>query len=587
MYLLVLFPLFITAWVLFSRYCFAQGVDHKPLAYFGIVFAAALVVTELVLGNAFSWLQFEPVSGRDLQLAGYWQHGLSALVPAAYLGVRRSRAPRDIALAVALWAVCNAVFITSVVVDARIDYPFDLEWLEGTMVDQTLVAKQGAIYAEPSPDFTPFLYGPAFFRALSVMPYMDESPFIWGRLLSLAMAGLIALLVYGTATLLAEDGWIGLLVGLGFLASNPFAGYWFDLYRIDTMFCFLLLLGGVLLWQRPKSQAATFAAGLSLALAVLTKQSAALMVLFFVLWFWVAHGWKRALWLVCFGAGSGVVFIGLELIISGTHFIAYYVEMVFGYPLQWKRVHAEFISRDLMAPPGILTGFLAVSGLVANFRRVGAKRWAKSMFPYLVVILALTSFFMRSKFGGWHNCRIPMIVAGLMGAAVWFGEHEKRPGPAGIYPGLILMVAYVWFMDPLGTGNRRQVPTKRDHATQQRLVEYLRDRPGKVWVSSHTHLCYVAKQQMCHNTMVVEDWYTLRGSVPDAFEEEMKSGTVSTIVLDEVPKWYKGPLRARFRSSYRCHKNKFSWAKTQGKPVTGWRTRPSQFCELKKERDAG
>ncbi|MBL8716184.1 MAG: hypothetical protein JNL79_09325, partial [Myxococcales bacterium] len=46
----------------------------------------------------------------------------------------------------------------------RLVYPFDLEWMEGGMVDQVRWILAGhKLYVKPSIDFVPFIYNPLYF----------------------------------------------------------------------------------------------------------------------------------------------------------------------------------------------------------------------------------------------------------------------------------------------------------------------------------------------------------------------------------------------------------------------------------------
>ena len=50
----------------------------------------------------------------------------------------------------------------------RIRYPFELEWIEGALVDHVNWLLTGhKLYVQPSLDFVPYFYTPLYFYALS------------------------------------------------------------------------------------------------------------------------------------------------------------------------------------------------------------------------------------------------------------------------------------------------------------------------------------------------------------------------------------------------------------------------------------
>ena len=62
----------------------------------------------------------------------------------------------------------------------RLFYPFELEWMEGAMVDQVRRILDGLpLYVEPSIEYTPFIYAPLYFylsAALSALMGIGLEP---------------------------------------------------------------------------------------------------------------------------------------------------------------------------------------------------------------------------------------------------------------------------------------------------------------------------------------------------------------------------------------------------------------------------
>src|SRR6267143_1685706 len=79
---------------------------------------------------------------------------------------------------------------------ARMGYPFELEWMEGGMVDHVRRVLLGLpIYAKPSIEFVSFLYPPLYYEAAAVFSKVLGPGFLPLRLLSfLSSVGVFVLI---------------------------------------------------------------------------------------------------------------------------------------------------------------------------------------------------------------------------------------------------------------------------------------------------------------------------------------------------------------------------------------------------------
>jgi len=167
-----------------------------------------------------------------------------------------------------------------------VPYRYPLEWMEGGIADVVARVMSGEnIYTAPSVEYVPYIYPPAGLQ-LSTL-----------RLVSVAATLLSITLIY---RLLRAEGvarWICATGALFFLATFEHSGCWFHLARIDNLFV-CLLLAVTLLLRGPGNARRAVAAGLLLAAAFLTKQTAAISLaplLAALLWLdprraWIAGG---------------------------------------------------------------------------------------------------------------------------------------------------------------------------------------------------------------------------------------------------------------------------------------------------------
>ncbi len=175
-----------------------------------------------------------------------------------------------------------AVWVVGLVVvfAMRVGFPLELEWMEGGIVHQAHRLQQGLpIYPPPSADFVPFLYTPLYPIVLAVLGFVLPLGLPLGRVVSIAAWVAIGLGLRRGVLREAKPRTHALAaVGL-WCAGYVFAFRWVDLCRPDTLFLALAVWGLVLLresWGDAKKAAL---AGLLMALAFWTKQTAAILIL--------------------------------------------------------------------------------------------------------------------------------------------------------------------------------------------------------------------------------------------------------------------------------------------------------------------
>ncbi|HET6583680.1 MAG TPA: hypothetical protein VFG69_09535, partial [Nannocystaceae bacterium] len=175
----------------------------------------------------------------------------------------------------ALWAATLVVAFA-----LRVGFPLELEWMEGGIVHQAHRLQQGLpIYPPPSADFVPFLYTPLYSIVLAVLGFVVPLGLPLGRVVSIA-AWIAVGLALRRAVLREAKPAAHAYAAVGlWCAGYVLAFRWVDLCRPDTLFLALSAWGLVLLresWGDAKKAAL---AGLLVALAFWTKQTAAILIL--------------------------------------------------------------------------------------------------------------------------------------------------------------------------------------------------------------------------------------------------------------------------------------------------------------------
>ena len=125
----------------------------------------------------------------------------------------------------------------------RLRYPFDLEWIEGGMVDQVQRLLHGqSMYVAPSISYVPFLYPPIYFY------FSALAALLFGiGLFPLRLVSFLASLVSFTTIFLivraeTKNDWAAILSTGLFVATFRVTGAWLDIARVDSLFLALWLL---------------------------------------------------------------------------------------------------------------------------------------------------------------------------------------------------------------------------------------------------------------------------------------------------------------------------------------------------------
>jgi hypothetical protein len=174
-----------------------------------------------------------------------------------------------------LWLVALVVIFS-----LRIGFPLELEWMEGGSLQHALRLQRGdVVYGPPSAEFVPFLYTPLYPMVLAAVGHLFPLDYALGRTVSVLAFFAVCVglwrAVAGDGKPLAHQA---AAIGL-FCAGYVFSFRWLDLARPDTLFVALLLWGLVLLRGSKGSHRRAVAAGVLVALAFWTKQTAAVFVI--------------------------------------------------------------------------------------------------------------------------------------------------------------------------------------------------------------------------------------------------------------------------------------------------------------------
>jgi hypothetical protein len=391
----------------------------------------------------------------------------------------------------------------------RLRYPFDLEWIEGGMVDQVQRLIHGqSMYVAPSINFVPFLYPPLYFYFSAI-----ASLIFGGGPFPLRLVSFIASLVSFTTIFLivrdeTKNWWAALLSAGLFAATFRLTGAWLDIARVDSLFLAFWLLFIYFVRGR-KSIGYSVLTGILAAMAYLTKQTAliaCLPVLAYLFW----CNWKYAL----SSLAVATLTIGITTLVlnhTSAGWYTYYVFELLSQQTEW--LPQEFVSfwkDDLLI-------HLPIAILFALFFLVGRPKQNRlSLIQWLSILVGALAgtFLTRVKIGGYDNVLLPTYAVlsilfglGLSGLLKTIKQlHDDYRGRVEVLVHIACLIQLViLFYNPFA-----QIPTKADLEAGNKLVKLLSDVKGEVFLPDHSYLPTLAGKRTYANESAI--WDVLRGN---------------------------------------------------------------------------
>lgn len=443
----------------------------------------------------------------------------------------------------AMVATCIAsVLFVAFVVAQRLGYRYELEWLEGAVLQHVDEVRAGRVpYAEPSARFSPFYYTPLYYYAAAPALAFFGHGFLGPRLVSLAASIGSLVLVFGFVVRETGRRSAALAALALFTAGYWWSGRWFEVARIDSLFLCLTLAGAYALrFARGRGRAAL--AGVLLAAAVLTKQTALFVALPLFGWAWLAR--RDAIALATFTAALVSAAVLLDL---GSDGWARYclIELGRGHPFERGRL-VSFWTRDVFSRLPFAIALCAAA--------LGSARRESDAFYWVLGAGALaTACLPRIKLGGYENNLLPVfavvaIAAGLALGRLTGSARGTRLGPLPFAPerlayGLVI-AQLLWSLprqSPLAW-----VPTAEDRAAGDAVVRTLAEAKGAVLVPTAPYLAERAGKHGSAHQMNLTDlvWSSSphEARVLDAFRQGLASGHYERVVLNNARRAWLVPL---------------------------------------------
>jgi 4-amino-4-deoxy-L-arabinose transferase-like glycosyltransferase len=456
----------------------------------------------------------------------------------------------------------------------RISYPFELEWMEGSMVDHVQRILEGkSLYVAPTIEFVPFAYPPLYFYLAAGVAAITGIGYFPLRIISLVSSLAALWLIAALVRKETRRRSLGLLAAGMFAATYAACGAWLDIGRVDSLFLFLLLAAAYLLRTR-ETRGGAATAGLLLAAGFLTKQTAVVVTVPLLVYLALSH--RRLFW---WAAAPFLVVAAGTLVAMSVITHGWFWSYVFVQPsLHSIEPHAirHIFTHDLL----LLCVVVGAAVFWILRKNSGTEQKPRLFYGLFALGMLFASFLPRIKAGGFDNDLIPAyaalcILLGLAANGMDVPAPRSKPwhrllvafAPLACLAQL-LFLAY----DP-----REFVPTSADLIAGHALLQTIQSHPGDVLLLSHGYLARQAGKSPTANYIAVTDVMSAgdnaaRTELLNSFHDAVSRKRYSAIILDDQNPltWTEIGIAENYRTSGIAIENSDDFW-----PVSGWPTRPT------------
>lgn len=441
---------------------------------------------------------------------------------------RNVRVLKWLTFAVALAFVALFAFSATL----RLVYPYEVEWMEGSMIDHVIRVLHGLpIYTAPSVDFVSWLYPPAYYYAVAAVMRVVGEGFKAGRIVSvvstLATSFIIAVLVRRVT----RDAWLAFFGAALYLAAYHATGYYFDIARNDAFFVLTLLLACYT--ATLKSRAGLILTACVLTLAFFTKQQALFFGLAAIVWYFARSRREGSAFLLAYFVAMAACLIFANSVTDG--WFAYYV---FDIPSA-KRAdlslpHALRVIPDYVLGSFAVTSVAAIALILPRGRAHAYWQGTTGLISLMWFGAILAGAMSLGNEGGYSNVMMPFAAFSAMMLPIALNDLSKSVKFAGfVWIALLLQFGQLAF-DP--TGEKMLFAGNRQRAGARAIVEKIAALPGDVYIPYHGYIGRQAGKPTHAHVLATMDVLRMNDSTARRLARDFDSAYTnrfSAVVLEE------------------------------------------------------
>jgi len=438
-------------------------------------------------------------------------------------------------LLIASFAYALSFFVAALI---RMNYPYDLEWLEGGIACGVLRLLEGKpLYAAPRSEYFSLNYPPLYYLVVWAFSKICGLHYWVGRLVSILAAICTGLLLWRLTSRYNKLNAIALIVPGLYYASFHYTGDFYDLFRIDSLAYAFALGAFYVAWSWPPLPSALFSA-FFLCAAIFTKQAITPFIPFALL-FILPKGKRAAL---TFSLSSLIIItVGVAWLssASGDWFYELCIRKSSGIGYNLAPV-SRYVLRDLIFKTPLIplgAGCWCIWSILSRrdrgFHKAHCSLWS---LPFVGGLL--TFILTRSGYVGWVNDSIPMVIFGFAFVGIfWSSVHTYHGRCARVIEWLLCLSAGLQFLlfmySPL-----QQIPTTADRKAGDRLMATLRKYRGDILMIYHPFYPVLIGKRPSFHADELFLYYVQGGGNPEAADlpldllARIEEKYYSAIVLD-------------------------------------------------------
>ncbi len=435
-------------------------------------------------------------------------------------------------MAIALLAVLVHFLLVLFVVLSRINYRYDLEWMEGASLVQAYRIFSGQpLYIQPSLEYIPLIYPPFYFYGSAALIKIMGISFLPLRIVSFASTLGCLVVIYATVKNKTNSVAIGLVAAGSFVAAFKIGGAWFDIARVDMLFIFLCMAAVFFLEKQTTKY--SIIAGILFSLAFLTKQTA--ISVFAVLALTTLFLFKKQT--IPFVGGFTILTLltYFYLNFSTNGWYRYYIlTLPSSYQIRWSSL-LNTLQAGFEVEAVIL--MISLAPLLLGFYAVIRDKF--HLYYYLASIgFIATSVIARMNHGAYDNTLLPAYasLAILFGIGIgWLGSHLDFQGiNKNLVKSALWLVIIIQFIllryDPF-----QQIPTQADRRAGDALVSELQSTSGDVLIPYDNYLALLAGKKVYFHFVAFNDVRSLHTQTRPELRDILKqfrSTPFSLFIMD-------------------------------------------------------
>jgi hypothetical protein len=440
--------------------------------------------------------------------------------------------------------LCALYFILIVfyIVLSRINYPFELEWMEGGSLLQVvrILARQ-PLYVKPSLEYIPYIYPPLYFYISSLFSILMGISFLPLRVVSfLSSVGCISLIFMFVFR--ETRDWFSGLIAIGFFAATfRLSGAWFDVARVDSLFLFFILWAVYIIHDHDLKN--IFIGSILFSCAFFTKQTGIFVILIMLIYSIIINlktGLKLATLTFIWIGGISL----LWNYFSDGWFKFYVFDLARSHTLSFN---FEAISKLKVFKPTMLAIIIGsfflerIKIFPFSIKLINENR-SKLYIPFIITALIGISWIGKVNPGGYDN----VLEPGYASIAILFGlglsEAFKIIKDNKLYfLNIVLAFLIIYQFYLLHFPISPQIPTKQDRLAGEYILGIIRKSKGEVFIPASNYLAYLAGKGTYFNSMSMGELDGRFGqpvtnfsqSVWNEFDKAISEETFSMIILDK------------------------------------------------------